>query len=235
MRRAATRSAGLGLGLALGGAALAVLTSWMIFAWAPIEATQGVIQRIYYVHIPVAWLAELSFAMSALFGAGYLWLRDERADAAAVVSAEGGMYLATALLIVGPLWGRVAWGTYWTWEPRLTLTLLLYFIFIGYFMVRGATSDPDRGRRFSAVVAIVGVLDIPLIHMSVYWFRSLHPEPVVLRPDGPTADPRIVVTLLVSLAAYTLLFAGLWWLRYATEMIERKRLRLSPLLHGGAV
>jgi heme exporter protein C len=140
------------------------------------------------------------------------------------------MYFATALLVVGPLWARVAWGTFWTPEPRLTLTLLLYFIFIGYFMVRGATSDPDRGRRYSAVVAIVGALDIPLIHMSVYWFRSLHPEPVFLRPDGPTADPRIVTTLLVSLLAYTLLFAGLWWLRYVTEIVERSRRRRSPML-----
>ena len=234
MRDTSTRSAKLGSGLVLGGASLAALTTWLIFAWTPIEATQGVIQRIYYVHIPVAWLAELSFVMSALFSAGYLWLRDERADAAAAVSAEGGMYMASALLIVGPLWGRVAWGTYWTWEPRLTLTLLLYFIFIGYFMVRGATSDPGRARRFSAVVAIVGALDVPLIHMSVYWFRSLHPQPVVLRPEGPTADTRIVVTLLASLLAYTLLFAGLWWFRYVAEMTERDRRRPLPLLQGGA-
>ncbi len=234
MRDTSRRSAKLGSGLVLGGASVAVLTTWMIFAWTPVEATQGVIQRIYYVHIPVAWLAELSFVMCAVFSAGYLWLRDERADAAAAVSAEGGMYMASALLIVGPIWGRVAWGTYWTWEPRLTLTLLLYFIFIGYFMVRGATSDPDRARRFSAVVAIVGALDVPLIHMSVYWFRSLHPEPVVLRAEGPTADPRIVVTLLVSVAAYTLLFAGLWWFRYVAEMTEREGRRRSPLLQGGA-
>jgi heme exporter protein C len=229
-----TKSVSVAAALALAGAMLAVFTSWMIFAWTPIEATQGVIQRINYVHVPVAWLAELAFVLSALFGAVYLWLRDERADAAAVVSAEAGMYFATALLVVGPLWGRVAWGTFWTPEPRLMLTLLLYFIFIGYFMVRGATSDPGRGRRYSAVVAIVGALDIPLIHMSVYWFRSLHPEPVFLRPDGPTADPRIVTTLLVSLLAYTLLFAGLWWLRYVTEIVERSRRRLSPMLQESA-
>jgi heme exporter protein C len=220
----------LGLALASAGIVLAILAHWMIFAWAPIEATQGVIQRIYYVHIPVAWLAELAFTMTALFSIAYLWLRDERADAAAMVSAEGGIYLACALLVVGPLWGRVAWGTYWTWEPRLTLTLLLFFIFIGYFMVRGATRDPDRGKRASAVVAIVGVLDIPLIHMSVYWFRSLHPEPVVLRPDGPTADARIVLTLLVSLAAYSLVFAGLWWFRYLAETGERQQVRRTPTL-----
>ena len=214
-------SATPGIALAALGAGTALLATWMVFAWAPVEATQGVIQRIYYVHVPVAWLAELAFGMTALFGMGYLWLRDERADAAAVAAAEGGMYVCAALLVVGPLWGRIAWGTWWQWEPRLTLTLLLFFIFIGYFMVRGAVADPDRARRLSAVVAIVGALDIPLIHMSVYWFRSLHPEPVVLRPDGPTADPRMVVTLLVSVAAYTLVFLGLWWLRYVAETVDR--------------
>jgi len=220
-------SARPGTFLAAAGAAVALMASWMVFAWAPIEASQGVIQRIYYVHIPVAWLAELSFGMTALFGAAYLWLRDERADAAAVAAAEGGLYLGAALLVVGPLWARVAWGTWWAWEPRLTLTLLLFFIFIGYFMVRGAVDDPDRAKRFSAVVAIVGALDIPLIHMSVYWFRSLHPEPVVLRPEGPTADARIVATLLVSVAAYTLVYLGLWWVRYVAETADRRRLALS--------
>lgn len=212
-----------GFVLTAAGASLAVVTLWAIFVWTPVEATQGVIQRIYYVHIPVAWLAELAFGLTALLGAGYLWLRDDRLDAAAVSAAEGGLFLATALLVVGPLWGRVAWGTYWTPDPRLNFTLILYFIFVGYFMVRGAVPDPDKAKRFAAVVALVGALDIPLIHMSVYWFRSLHPEPVVMRADGPQADPRIVATLLLSVAAYTLVFAGLWWLRYLTERTARSR------------
>ena len=204
------------------GAALAVLTTWVIFAWTPIEATQGVIQRIYYVHIPVAWISELAFCTTALLGLAYLWIRDDRLDAAAMCAAEGGVFLASALLVVGPLWARVAWGTYWTPDPRLNFTLILYFLFIGYFMVRGAMADPEKGKRLAAVVAMVGALDIPIIHMSVYWFRSLHPEPVVLRPEGPQADPRIVVTLLLSVTAYTCVFAGLWWLRYLAETAARR-------------
>ena len=90
---------------------------------------------------------------------------------------------ATIMLTTGPLWGRIAWGTYWTWEPRLTLTLLLWFIFLGYFMVRSSTENPEKGKRFAAVVAIVGALDIPFIHLSVLWFRSLHPQPVVMKPE----------------------------------------------------
>jgi len=212
---------GFALGLVCAGAALAAFVTWMIFNWTPIEATQGIIQRIYYVHVPAAWIAEMAFGMTALFGVAYLWLRDDRLDAAAACAAEGGVFLASALLIVGPLWARVAWGTWWTPDPRLNFTLLLYFIFIGYFMVRGAVGDPDRGKRYSAVVAIVGALDIPLIHMSVYWFRSLHPEPVVMRPEGPQADPRIVVTLLLAVLAYTMMFWGLWWFRYLAENAQR--------------
>ena len=184
----------LGVVLASTGAVLVIVTTWVIFAWTPIEATQGVIQRIYYVHVPLAWISEMAFGMTALLGIMYLWLRDDRLDAAAVSAAEGGVFTATGLLIVGPLWARVAWGTYWTPDPRLNFTLILFFIFIGYFMVRGAVVDPDRGKR------------------------------LVLRPEGPQADPRIVVTLLLAVAAYTLVFLGLWRLRYLAEIADRRRI-----------
>ncbi len=216
--KAATRGAVLfvlGLAAVLG-------TYWMVFFWVPTEATMGIIQRIFYIHVPAAWITELAFVVSALASASYLWLRDDRADAAAVAAAEGGLFFGVILLTAGPLWARIAWGTFWTWEPRLTLTLLLWFIFLGYFMVRGFMPDPERAKRSAAVVAIVGVLDIPLIHMSVYWFRSIHPQPVVLKPEGPTADPRMVITLLASLGAYTLVFFGLFLLRYAVELGERR-------------
>lgn len=212
----------LASGVLLVGVGLMILSLWMVFFWVPTEANQGAIQRIFYVHVPAAWIAEVAFGLTALCSVVYLWLKDERADALAEVSAEGGLFFCALLLIVGPLWGRVAWGTFWTWEPRLTLTLLLFFIFIGYFMVRGYAQETGRGKRMAAVVAIVGALDIPLIHMSVYWFRSLHPEPVVMRPEGPTADPRMLQTLMVSLLAFTLVFAGLAWIRYMVEVAERK-------------
>jgi heme exporter protein C len=218
--------------LTAAGVAVMIYATWLVWFWVPTEALQGVVQRIYYVHIPVAWIAELAFAMCALLSAMYLWLRDDRLDAAAVSAAEAGIVFATVLLIVGPLWARVAWGEFWDWDPRLTFTLLLYFIFIGYFMVRGAARDPEAGKRFAAVVAIVGALDIPLIHMSVYWFRSLHPEPVVMRADGPTADVEIVITLMVGLLAYTMVFFGLFYLRYVIERLRRRAsgaVRLVPV------
>lgn len=216
-----------GAGLSMVGIVGILIAHWMVFFWVPTEARQGVIQRIFYIHVPAAWLTELAFGITALSSCVYLWLRDERADAAALASAEGGVYLGALLLVVGPLWGRVAWGTYWTWDPRLTFTLLLWAIFLGYLLVRRSTADPERGRRLAAIVAIVGAMDIPIIHMSVYWFRSLHPEPVVLRQEGPTADSAMLLTLFVSLIAFSFLFLGLLYIRYTVEMAERAWIRRS--------
>ena len=169
--------------------------------------------------------------MVALCSAVYLWLGDERLDMAALAAAEGGMVFATVVLVTGPLWSKIAWGIYWTWEPRLTLTLLLWFIYLGYFLVRRSTESAERGRRFAAVVGIVGALDLPLIHVSVQWFRSLHPEPVVLKPEGPTLDPDMLITLMTGLLAFTLLFVGLMAFRYGLEQM-RFELALRP--HRGS-
>ena len=193
---------------------------WMSFFWVSTEVTQGVAQRIFYVHVPAAWTSFLAFGLAALFSGVYLWLRDERLDRAAVAAAEGGMVFATIMLITGPLWGKIAWGTYWSWEPRLTLTLLLWFIFLGYFLVRSSTENPEKGKRNAAVVAIVGALDIPFIHLSVIWFRSLHPQPVVIKPEGPTLPGDMLTTLLMSLGAFTVLFFGLFLLRYSLENLR---------------
>lgn len=208
-------------------AALSVLAAgamlwafWMIFFYVPTELSMGVVQRIFYVHVPSAWVAFLAFGIVALCSLGYLWLRDERLDAIAVSSAELGLVFTTAVLITGPLWGKIAWGAWWVWEPRLTLTLLLWFIYVGYFMLRGATENPEKGKRFAAILGVVGAVDIPLIHVSVNWFRSQHPQPVIMRPEGPTADPEIVQTLMVSLLAFTLTFFALLLYRYALERVR---------------
>ena len=204
-------------------AALALTASlYMVFFYAPTEAEMGVVQRIFYVHVPSAWVAFLAFGIVALCSLGYLWLRDERLDAISVASAELGLLFTTIVLVTGPLWGKIAWGAWWVWEPRLTLTLLLWFIYVGYFILRGATDSPERGKRFAAVLGIVGAVDIPLIHLSVTWFRSQHPEAVILRPEGPQAAPEIVQTLLVSFLAFTLLFFGLLMVRYGLERLQNR-------------
>ena len=202
------------------GVSLTLLFHYMVFFWVSTEATLGISQRIFYIHVAGMWTGMLAFIVVAICSAMYLWLRDERLDRAAVSAAEGGMVFATIMLATGPLWGKIAWGTYWTWEPRLTLTLLLWFIFLGYFLVRSSTENPEKGKRHAAVVAIVGALDIPFIHLSVIWFRSLHPEPVVIKAEGPTLPGDMLATLLMSLGAFTALFLGLFLLRYSLENLR---------------
>ena len=210
------------VGLGTLGIAAVVVLHWMVFFWVPTESSMGVIQRIFYIHLPAWWVTFMAFGMVALCSAVYLWLGDERLDMAALAAAEGGMLFATIGLVTGPLWGRVAWGAWWTWEPRLTLALLLWFIYLGYFLVRRSTTNPEQGKRLAAVVGIIGVLDIPLIHISVSWLRSLHPEAVVMRPDGPNLDSAMLWTLMVGLLAFTLLVSSLFLARYAVERLERE-------------
>lgn len=209
-----------GLLLGLAGVALTVLFHWQVFFWVPTEASMGIVQRIFYIHLPAAWVAFFAFGIVAVCSAVYLWLGIEKLDQAARAAAEGGLIFTTIVLTSGPLWGKLAWGTWWTWEPRLTLTLLLWFIYLGYFMVRGSTDSPERGKKFAAVVGIVGALNIPLIHMSVLWFRSLHPQPVVARTDGAQLHPDMLTTLFTALGAWTLVFLALFLLRYGTARLE---------------
>lgn len=193
----------------------------LVFFWVPTEMSQGIIQKIFYIHVPAAWVAFMAFGVAALCSAIYLWLGEEHMDQAAVSAAEGGMIFTTIVLLTGPLWAKVAWGTYWTWDPRLTFTLLLWFIYLGYFMVRASSNSPERGKRFAAVVSIVGALDIPLIHMSVRWFRGMHPGPVVMKAGSPTLGPSMLVTLMVGLVSFTLLFWGLFFFRYTLAVASQ--------------
>jgi heme exporter protein C len=199
------------------GVLLVLLVHWMSFFWVGTDISLGISQRIYYVHVPSAWVAFMAFGIVALCSIVYLWLKDERADAAAAAAAEGGMVFTTVALMTGSLWGKIAWGTWWRWEGRLILTLLLWFIYLGYFMVRSGTENPDRGRKLSAVVGIIGALTLPINHLSVKWYNGLHPQPVVLKPEAASADGDMVITLLTSLLAFTLVFFGILALRYGLE------------------
>jgi len=182
--------------------------------FTPFEAVQGPAQKIFYLHAPAAWVAFLAFGLVAVASALYLWLRDERLDRFAESSAEVGVVFTTVVLITGPLWGKPVWGTYWTWDARLTLTLFLWFIYVGYIVLRGAVDDRSMRARYSAVLGILGAFLIPFIHLSVYLFRTLHPMPIVLKPSAPSLPGGMLTTLLVSFLSFTLLYAAFLRARY---------------------
>ena len=209
--------------LGTSGVLTVIVLHWMVFFWVPTEATMGIVQRIFYIHVPAWWIAFLGFGIVGLCSAVFLWLGDERLDRAAAAVAEAGMVFTTIGLLTGPLWGRVAWGTWWEWEPRLTLALILWFIYLGYFMVRRTAVNPEQGKRFAAVVGIIGILDIPLIHVSVTWLRSLHPEAVILSAENPmNLDGSMGATIGVGLLAFSLVFASLFLARYTVAGYERE-------------
>ena len=204
-------------------AALAVAAAYIRVIWfTPAEATQGLAQKIYYLHLPAALNAYIAFAVVAVTSVVYLWLKDPRADRVAESSAEVGLLFTTVVLTTGPIWGKPVWGTWWTWDARLTLTLFLWFIYAGYLVLRGAVTDPGMRARYSAVLGILGALLIPFIHMSVYLFRTLHPMPIVLKPDRPSLPPEMLTTLLLSFVAFFFAYVMLTRARYglATERAE---------------
>ena len=195
----------------------------LAIGYAPVEARQGLAQKIFYLHVPAAWSALLSFSMVGISSALYLWLKDARLDRFAASSAEVGVAFSAVMLTTGPIWAKPIWGTWWTWDARLTLTLFLFFLFIGYLALRAALVDPAERARFSAVVGILGMLLVPFIHLSVYLFRTLHPQPIVLKPSAPSLPPEMLETLLTSMAVFTVLYVGLVTARYGIALAEEAR------------
>jgi heme exporter protein C len=183
--------------------------------FTPLEAKQGAAQKIYYIHVPSAWVAFLAFFLVAVASAVYLWLRDPRLDRFAESSAEVGVVFTTVVLITGPLWGKPIWGTYWAWwDVRLVSTLFLWFIYVSYIVLRGAVESPSLRARYSAVLGILGALLIPFIHLSVYLFATMHPMPIVLKPGAPSLPIEMFLTLMLSLASFTLLYVAFVRARY---------------------
>ncbi|MBI4267033.1 MAG: cytochrome c biogenesis protein CcsA [Chloroflexi bacterium] len=178
----------------------------MIFIYAPTEAVMGNVQRIFYIMVPMGWLAMLSFLI--IFIASILYLRSKRArwDTLSQSAAEIGVIATTLTLITGSMWARPVWGVWWTWEPRLTATLVLWLIYLAYFLVRSLAADEQRGATFAAVVGIVGFIDVPIIGLSTTLWRGMHPGTIILA--GGLA-PQMLRTLLVSLTAFTVMYVML--------------------------
>jgi heme exporter protein C len=200
-------------------------------AFTPIERVQGPAQKIYYLHVPSAWSAMLAMGLVGLASILYLIVRDVRYDRFAAASAEVGTAFSLVMLTTGPIWAKPIWGTWWTWDARLTLTLFMFFLFIGYLLLRGAITDAGMRARYAAVLGICGLLLLPFIHLSVYLFRTLHPQPIVLKPSAPSLPGSMLVTLLASFAVFTLLYVGFVTQRYALSLLREERTSLGSVGH----
>jgi len=191
--------------------------------FTPVEARQGLAQKIFYVHVPSAFIAlYIAFGLLAITSALYLWLRDPRLDRMAESAAEVGLVYMSVVLLTGPIWGKTVWGTWWTWDARLTLTLFLWFVVVGLLLLRQSIEERSMRARYSAVLGLLAAILVPFIHISVYLFRTLHPRPIVLKPSAPSLPGEMLTTLLLSFAAFLLLFFGMLRMRYryATERDE---------------
>jgi heme exporter protein C len=209
-----------GLWLSFAGSLGLVAVYLLALLYTPVEARQGLAQKIFYIHVPAAWSALLAFSLVGLASVLYLWLKDPRLDRFAAASAEVGVVFSAVMLTTGPIWAKPIWGTWWTWDARLTLTLFVFFLFIGYLGLRAALHDPAERARFSAVVGILGMLLVPFVHLSVYLFRTLHPQPIVLKPSAPSLPPEMLRTLLISTLVFTALYLGFVTARYGLALAE---------------
>jgi heme exporter protein C len=192
-------------------------------SFTPIERTQGMAQKIFYLHVPAALWAEAAMVLVGLASVFYLFLKDPRLDRFAEASAEAGLVFGSIVLTTGPIWGKPIWGTWWTWDARLTLTLLLFLMYIGYLLLRGAVTDPGLRARYAAVVGICGACLVPFVHLSVIMFRTLHPQPIVLKPSAPSLPGEMLITLLLSFGVFTLLYVGFVMQRYGLALLRERR------------
>jgi heme exporter protein C len=187
--------------------------------YTPTEASQGLAQKIFYLHVPAAIWAETAMFLVGLTSVVYLFTKDPRLDRFAASSAEVGAVFCAIVLTTGPIWGKPIWGTWWSWDARLTFTLFLFLIYVGYLLLRGAVADPGARARFAAVLGICGMCEVPFIHLSVYMFPTLHPMPIVLQPGRPKLPASMLETWLFSLGVFTLLYVGFVVQRYAVSYL----------------
>lgn len=215
---------------------------------APTDGLQGVLQRLMYAHVPAAWLAYLAFALTLIASIGWLRTRRDRWDHLAVGAVEVGVFFTGLALVLGSVWGKPVWGVWWTWDARLVTTALLFLVYSGYLALRRGIDDPRVRADRAAVLGIVAFVQVPIVHFSVVWWRTLHQPPTVLRPGDPTMDHTMLAVLLLNVVAYSAVFVTLLRRRMdlarAERALEQGRLApdapvagdvvVAPLPEGGA-
>jgi len=205
---------------------LMMVALYLVFLYVPTEETMGVVQRIFYFHVPVAWVAFLAFFIVFLGSVAYLWKRNRKWDIIASSSAELGVVFATLVLITGSIWAKPIWGVWWTWDARLTTTLILWLIYVAYLIVRSYVTEEQRAARLAAVVGIVGFVDVPIVALAITLWRTQHPGPIIFEGG---LDPAMTATLMVCLIAVTLLYVLLLAQRVAIKSSENEIKRLKSL------
>jgi heme exporter protein C len=205
--------------LAVFSALLLAYATYQALVVAPTERTMGDVQRIFYYHVPCAWTAGCLFCVNLLASIAYLTWKSSKADALAVSAAETGVVFCSVVLVTGPIWARPVWGIWWTWDMRLTTTLVLWLIYVSYLVLR-KFSDSAQTPKLAAVLAIFGALDVPLVYFSIWFFRTQHPQPVI--GGGGSLDPRMLRVFLINLLAFSFLGAMICWWRFRLEVFQRE-------------
>ena len=207
-------------------AIIAVVTGlYMAFIFAPQERVMGAVQKIFFFHVASAWIAFFAFFVTFVCGILFLARNNYFFDDLASSSAELGLIFCTIVLITGPIWARPAWGVWWTWDLRLTTTTILWFIYLGYIMLRKFTDDDDKRAKFSAAVGIIGFIDVPIVFFSIRWWRTIHPN--VVQEGGGGLHPDMTKALLVAVLAFSLVYVSLLIKRVRVAGLERKILSLE--------
>lgn len=218
-------------------ALLSMLVGLYMIWHVPADAEQGVVQKIFYFHVPVAWVAFLAFLMVFIFSFRYLVTHDRRFDIRAQAAAELGVLFCTLVLITGPIWAKPIWGIWWTWDARLTLTLVLWLIYVAYLMLRHYVESSEKRATLSAIVGIIGFIDVPLVYFAIRWWRTQHPQPVLMGGDDSGMDPAMRATFFVCLFAFTVIFFYLYRRRVALEDMREDLDELhqlhDDLVHAG--
>ena len=203
-----------------------IINLYLIFMFAPEERSMGQVQRIFYFHVPSAWVAFLAFFVLFVASVRYLWKKERKYDLVANSAGEIGVVFATLVLITGPIWARPVWNTWWQWSPRLTLFFVLWFIYIAYLMLRNFVEDEEKGARFAAVFGIVGFIDVPIVYFSIRLWNDIHPRPVIAGGSDSGLHPDMKVTFYFSLFTFTLLFLNLLIHRV---QLQKSRVAISEI------
>ena len=217
---------------------LLLVDLYLMFMVAPTDANLGNVQRVFYIHVPIALMSFLAFFIVFVGSVMYLFKRSNRWDSMALAAGEVGVVFVSLALVTGVIWARPVWNVWWTWEPRLTTTLVLWLIYVGYLMVRAYAPNRPKAATYAAVVGIVGFIDVPIVYYSVQWWRSIHPQQVVgPLADAGSLDPTMYMVLLVSMLAFLFLTAWLILGRMAVRDAEDElgRLRFDMRRQGRSV